>query len=206
MLIISADIARNRDIAWTMLNFSLNTKRESRNAEIIPIDVELTEYTGSDISAIANTERIDVTLDIAVLVTTFNVVFSGNGRTSSFSEFLCKTAKTPKAMSVTATIITFVRINSEPESVAFFSKVKSFKMMGLAPEITKKARHTGMVALENFCFVPIYGMMVAITIITTEIIIVVVGSSPRYKIVNSVERIIDPLVESMLTSDTETNL
>ena len=178
MLTISADIARNSDIAWTILNFSLNTKRESRNAENIPIEDEVTEYTGSDISDIANTERTDVRLDIAVLETTFNVVFMGNGCTSSFTVLFFKRVSKAQVSADTTTITAFVRINNDPESVAVGESVKSFKMMGLVPEIIKKARQTGIVALENFCFVPRYGIIVAISIRTIEIIMVAVGSSP----------------------------
>ncbi len=179
MLTMSADIARSRDITWGILNFSLKTKRESKNAESIPIEAEVTEYMGSDISAIAKTERMDETLDIAVLVTTFNVVFRGNGLTNSMSELRRVRAKIPIIKSVIITIVTFVRMNSEPESVAFFSRVKSFKTTEFAPEITKKARHTGIVALEKFRTVPIYGIMVANSIRTIDTIIVAVGSSSR---------------------------
>jgi hypothetical protein len=114
-------------------------------------------------------------LDIAVLVTTFNVVFRGNGWINSLSELRRKRAKKPKSKSAIATITALVRINSETESVAVFSSVKSFKTIEFAPEITKKARHTGIVALENFCFVPIYGITVAIIIRITDMIMVMLG-------------------------------
>lgn len=118
-------------------------------------------------------------MENAVLATMFNVVFKGNGfdRSLIVARFEMRIADKTK-IEITA-IITFVGINSEPESVAVCSNVKSFKTIEFVPDITKNARHTGRVALENFCFVPTYGITVAMIIKTTEIIIVMVGLSPR---------------------------
>ena len=188
------------------LVFSLKYKTDSKNALIVPKAEVVVVYTVRDISCIANTEITDETLDISVLIITFDVVFKLKGRTISFSGLRRKRANIAITNREITTIITLVSINSDPESVAVLSSVKSFKTMGLAPEIKKNARHMGIVAGDNFPFVPKCGIIDAITIETTDIIIVTVGSLPRKNIVNNVERMIDPLVESMFTSDTETNL